>query len=182
MKLNPELENIESLAKTILVAARTAPKGKGVDDIITCLFDEDEKAKLADKMEEMDDIKGMKFFIRDAGNVRAADSIVIIGLSSSGVTGLNCGACGFETCKGMLDVEKANVEFAGPQCMIKYMDLGIAVGSAVAKAKDLCVDNRVLYSAAATACYFGMIDCDVAMSIPLSVKGKNIFFDRTSTR
>jgi uncharacterized ferredoxin-like protein len=27
-----------------------------------------------------------------------------------------------------------------------------------------------------------MIDADVAMGIPLSVKGKNIFFDRESTR
>jgi uncharacterized ferredoxin-like protein len=27
-----------------------------------------------------------------------------------------------------------------------------------------------------------MIDADVAMGLPLSVKGKNIFFDRESTR
>lgn len=182
MKSNPELEMIESLAKTILVAARTAPKGKGIDDIVTYLPNEGEKAELADKMEELSKIKGMKFLIRDAANVRDAGALVLIGLKSSGVTGLNCGACGFETCEEMLDAKKVNVEFTGPQCMIKYVDLGIAVGSAAAKAKDLCVDNRVLYSAGAAACYFDMIDCDVAMAIPLSIAGKNIFFDRASTR
>ncbi|KKG11907.1 hypothetical protein EO92_08875 [Methanosarcina sp. 2.H.A.1B.4] len=82
----------------------------------------------------------------------------------------------------MLEHEKVQKEFLGPQCMIKYLDLGIAVGSAAAKAKDLCIDNRVLYSAGAAACYFEMIDADVAMGLPLSVKGKNIFFDRESTR
>ena len=66
--------------------------------------------------------------------------------------------------------------------MIKYLDLGIAVGSAAAKAKDLCVDNCVLYSAGAAACCFKMINADVAMGLHLSVKGKNIFFDRESTR
>ncbi|WP_406660813.1 DUF2148 domain-containing protein [Methanolobus sp. ZRKC3] len=182
MKMNPELEIIESLAKTILVAARTAPKGKGIDDIVTFLLDGDEKAELADKMEELAEIKGMKFLIRDAGNVRDSDAIVLIGLKSSGVCGLNCGACGFEKCKEMLDAKQVSVEFTGPHCMIKYVDLGIAVGCAAAKAKDLCVDNRVLYSAGAAACYFDMIDADVAMALPLSVNGKNIFFDRPSTR
>ncbi|QLC49256.1 hypothetical protein HWN40_02745 [Methanolobus zinderi] len=179
MKLNAETEVMESLAKTILVAARTAPKGKGIDDIVTCMLDESEKNELADKMEELSEIKGLKFLIRDAKNVRDADSLILIGLKSSGASGLDCGACGFETCKEMLDTKKVKVEFTGPHCMIKYMDLGIAVGCAAAKAKDLCVDNRILYSAGAAACYFDMMDADVAMALPLSVKGKNIFFDRS---
>ncbi len=182
MKLNPELESLDTLAKVILTAARTAPKGKGIDDIVTCLLDPEEKAELAAKMEELSKIKDLKFLLRDAQNVRDADAIVLIGLKASGVSSLDCGACGFETCKTMLNHEKVRKEFTGPQCMIKYLDLGIAVGSAAAKAKDLCIDNRVLYSAGAAACYFKIIDADVAMGLPLSVKGKNIFFDRKSTR
>ncbi|MDW7733197.1 MAG: DUF2148 domain-containing protein [Methanolobus sp.] len=182
MKRNAESEIIESLAKTILVAARTAPKGKGIDDIVTCLLDDAEKAELASKMEELSGIKGLKFLVRDAKNVRDADAIVLIGLKSSGASALDCGACGFETCREMLDTKKVKKEFTGPHCMIKYMDLGIAVGCAAAKAKDLCVDNRILYSAGAAACYFGMFDVDVAMALPLSIKGKNIFFDRSPTK
>lgn len=182
MKPNPELESVELLAKIILTAARTAPKGKGIDDIVTCLLTQEEKAELADKMEELSEIKGLKFLLRDARNVRDADALTLIGLKVSGVGNLDCGACGFGTCKEMLEHEKVQKEFLGPQCMIKYLDLGIAVGSAAAKAKDLCVDNRVLYSAGAAACYFKIIDADVAMGLPLSVKGKNIFFDREPTR
>lgn len=182
MKQNPELESIELLAKIILTAARTAPKGKGIDDIVTCLLSSEEKAELASRMDELSEIKDLKFLIRDAKNVRDSDSIVLIGLKASGVSGLDCGACGFVACKEMLDHKKVQKEFLGPQCTIKYLDLGIAVGSAVAKAKDLCIDNRILYSAGAAACYFKMIDADMAMGLPLSVKGKNIFFDRESTR
>ena len=182
MKQNPELESIELLARIILTSARTAPKGKGIDDIITCLLSPEEKSELACRMEELSAIKDLNFLIRDAKNVRDADAIVLIGLKASGVSNLDCGACGFGTCKEMLEHEKVQKEFLGPQCMIKHLDLGIAVGSAAAKAKDLCVDNRVLYSAGAAACYFKMINADVAMGLPLSVKGKNIFFDRESTR
>jgi uncharacterized ferredoxin-like protein len=182
MRPNPELESVELLAKIILTAARTAPKGKGIDDIITCLLSQEEKVDLADKMEELSEIKGLKFLLRDAKNVRDADAITLIGLKASGVGNLDCGACGFRTCKEMLEYGKVQKEFSGPQCMIKYLDLGIAVGSAAAKAKDLCIDNSVLYSAGAAACYFKVIDADVAMGLPLSVKGKNIFFDRESTR
>jgi uncharacterized ferredoxin-like protein len=182
MILNPELESLETLAKIILAAARTAPKGKGIDDIVTCLLSPEEKTELAGRMEELSEIKDLKFLIRDAKNVRDADAIILIGLKASGVAGLDCGACGFDTCKKMLEKEKVQKEFFGPQCMIKYVDLGIAVGSAAAKAKDLCIDNRIMYSAGAAACYFEMVDADVAMGIPLSIKGKNIFFDRESTR
>ena len=60
MKLNPELESIELLAKIILTAARTAPKGKGIDDIVTCLLSPEEKAELANKMEELSEIKDLE--------------------------------------------------------------------------------------------------------------------------
>ncbi|MDD2439432.1 MAG: DUF2148 domain-containing protein [Methanosarcinaceae archaeon] len=178
MKLNPESEILETLAKTILVAARTAPKGKGIDDIVTGLLTPAEKAELADNMEKFAKLKGFKFLLRDAANVRAADALVLIGLKASGASNLDCGACGFASCKEMLEFRKVEKEFRGPQCMIKYVDLGIAIGAAAAKAKDLCVDNRVMYSAGAAASYFKMIDADVAMGLPLSVKGKNLFFDR----
>jgi len=48
MKINPEKEVVESLAKEILVAARTAPKAKGIDDLIFGLITQDEeKEKLS---------------------------------------------------------------------------------------------------------------------------------------
>ncbi|MCQ1534945.1 hypothetical protein FTO70_04425 [Methanosarcina sp. KYL-1] len=180
MILNPESEVLETLAKSILLAARTAPKAKGVDDIVTALVEKEDIEVLASTMEKLASRKGegFSFLKRDAGNLRNAGAAVLIGVKASGAAGLNCGACGFATCKEMLAQQKIEEEFRGPNCMLKYADLGIAVGSAVARAKDLCIDNRVMYTLGAAARVSGLLDADVAFGIPLSVKGKNIFFDR----
>ena len=180
MKFNPESDTIEMLAKEILVAARTAPKAKGVDDIVTGLVESTDIETLATTMESLADTKGEKFgfFKRDAKNVRDSDAVILIGLKSSGTTNLNCSACGFSTCAEMLDQPSVESDFEGPKCAFKLLDLGIALGSAASKAKDLCIDNRLMYTAGAAARFAKLIDADVVIGMPLSVKGKNIFFDR----
>lgn len=180
MILNPESEVLETLAKSILLAARTAPKAKGVDDIITALVEKEDIEVLASTMEKLADEKGAGFIFlkRDAANLRNAGAAVLIGVKTSGAAGLNCGACGFETCTEMLNRQKVEVDFRGPNCMLKYVDLGIALGAAAAKAKDFCIDNRVMYSVGAAARVSGLLDADAIFGIPLSVTGKNIFFDR----
>lgn len=180
MILNPESEMLETLAKSILLAARTAPKAKGVDDIVTALVEKSDIEALASTMERLADEKGVSFAFlkRDAANLRNAGAAVLIGVKTSGAAGLDCGACGFGTCAEMLNQQKVEVDFRGPNCMIKYVDLGIAIGAAVAKAKDFCIDNRVMYSIGAAARVSGLLDSDVIFGIPLSVTGKNIFFDR----
>ena len=180
MILNPESEVLETLAKSILLAARTAPKAKGVDDIVTALVEKPDIEILASTMERLAEKKsaGFAFLKRDAANLRNAGAAVLIGVKTTGAAGLDCGACGSETCAEMLNRQKIEGDFRGPNCMLKYVDLGIAIGAAVAKAKDFCIDNRVMYSIGAAARVSGLLDADVIFGIPLSVTGKNIFFDR----
>jgi uncharacterized ferredoxin-like protein len=63
-------------------------------------------------------------------------------------------------------------------------DLGIAIGSAVKTAQVHNADNRVMYSVGVAARSLGILpeECSVAYAIPLSATGKNIFFDRPSSR
>jgi uncharacterized ferredoxin-like protein len=56
--------------------------------------------------------------------------------------------------------------------------MGIAVGSAVKVASMHNIDNRIMYRAGMAAKKLGFIDADIAIGIPLSVTGKNIYFDR----
>lgn len=52
-----------------------------------------------------------------------------------------------------------------------------------AKAADLRVDNRVMFSAGKAAPSIGLLaGCHSIYAIPLSVSSKNPFFDRASTR
>jgi len=177
MKVNCEKEALEHMAKEILVACRTAPKGKGQDDIVTYLTDESDREKIAKEMENLSGVKGA-FFNRDAKNIRDSDQMILIGLKDAKVAGLNCGGCGYEKCADMEKQKKANEVFKGPFCSIKIMDLGIALGVAAAKAKDMGIDTRIMYSAGAAACDKKLIDAEIAIAIPMSVTGKNVFFDR----
>jgi uncharacterized ferredoxin-like protein len=83
-----------------------------------------------------------------------------------------CGFCGFADCDVMQE--------AGGTCSFNSGDLGIAVGSAVATAADLRIDNRVMYTAGKAALELGLLgdDVEIAYGVPLAAKGKNPFFDR----
>lgn len=162
-------EHIVSVAKQIMTAARTAPKGKGIDIIETAVITEEEITILSDRLRELYKTNGHPFFLRDADNILNAEAIMLIGTREQ-VQGLNCGHCGFATC-----AEKPKPV----PCAINTLDLGIAIGSACAMAADLRVDSRVMFSAGLAAQSLNwLIDCKCVMAIPISATSKNPFFDR----
>ena len=154
----------------MMVAARTAPKGKGIDIIEMALVTGDDKNRLAEEMQKIGTERNWMFFLRDADNILQADVVMIIGTRQQ-KQGLNCMHCGYHTC----EAKPAEVP-----CAINSVDLGIAIGSACAKASDLRVDTRVMFSAGFAAQSLKMLgdNCDCVMAIPVSVSSKNPFFDR----
>jgi len=171
-------EFIRVVAGLIEIAAITAPKGKGVDDIRTKTIYKGSKEhkELVQKMKEYGDKKNLKFFLRDSNNVLNSDAIVLVSAIAKPPLGLNCGMCGY-TCTTIPEKKKINDYFA-PVCAFALVDLGIALGSASKTAQILNLDNRVMYSIGATAVEMCLIEGDVVMGIPISVSSKNIYFDR----
>jgi len=175
-----EKEGIMQVAKLMLVSARTAPKSGGVDDILTALIFGAEKNSLAAEMEKIAEERKLNRFKRDAKNVRDSEAVVLIGVRGTKKFGTNCGACGYANCDEFEKAEKkAGQDFTGPTCVFKALDLGIALGSAVKTASILNVDNRIMYRIGAAARRLDiMSEASVIMGIPVSAKGKNIYFDR----
>jgi len=175
-----EKEAILEAAKLMLTAARTAPKTAGVDDILTMVVYGEEKDVIAEKMEEIAEQRKIDGFKRDAKNVRDSEAIVLIGVRGNKTLGFNCGACGYKSCKEFEEAQKrAGQDFIGPTCLFKALDLGIALGSAVKIASLLNIDNRIMYRIGTAALKLNLMpEATVAMGIPLSAKGKNIYFDR----
>lgn len=100
MILNEREERHEHLlwvARQMMTAARTAPKGKGIDVIETIAVTGADIQLLSDTMRQMHEENGFKFFLRDADNILSAEVIVLIGTREQS-QGLNCGHCGFELC------------------------------------------------------------------------------------
>lgn len=144
-----EDEALLTIAKLMIVAARTAPKARGEDKIKAAIVTGKEKDELANMMEETGRI-------RDSKNVRDSGAVVLLG-----------------------------VDFGSPtekwiNFQAKLIDLGIALGSAVKVASKLNVDNRIMASIGRVAKKMELLKADEIQGIPLSIKGKNIFFDRKS--
>ena len=59
-------EHVLDVARQMMTAARTAPKGKGVDIIEIAMVTGDDLKVLSDKMVAMVEEHGMKFFLRAA--------------------------------------------------------------------------------------------------------------------
>ena len=76
-----ERQAILATAARMCAAARTAPKAKGVDNILTMVLTGEEKKALAEKMREVAATgnPAVQFFLRDADNVDAAQALVLIG-------------------------------------------------------------------------------------------------------
>ena len=119
-------EQVLQVAQQMMTAARTAPKGKGVDIIEVAMVTESNIRILSDTMKQMYEDNGFKFFLRDADNILQAECVVLIGTRSL-PQGLDCGHCGYEHCG---DRKK------GVPCAINSVDVGIAIGSACSVAAD----------------------------------------------
>ena len=74
-------EHVLDVARQMMTAARTAPKGKGVDIIEIAMVTGDDLKVLSDKMVAMVEEHGMKFFLRDAANILQAECVIIIGIA-----------------------------------------------------------------------------------------------------
>lgn len=180
-----ESDEVVRLAVSLMaVAARTAPKGKGKDSLVTRVVSKADLSLLSREMTRFGEDHAQPFFIRDAKNIAASEACLIIGIRGGEVLGLNCQGCGYQSCADMEAAFRSTIEkgspFSGPNCVIKMADLGIAIGSAAKTASLLNLDNRVMYTAGVAARSLGWINgCTVAYGIPVSITGKNIFFDRS---
>ncbi len=168
-----EQKAVEEVAALMCAAARTAPKGKGVDNLVTLVVAGKDKDKLAKEMRRIAEEHSAEFFARDANCVDSSRAVVLLGQRPVPFYLPVCGYCGFSNCQE--NKEKGGV------CAISVNDLGIATCSAASVAALHHVDNRIMFSIGRAALNLKLFDDEdvvEAYGIPLSVSGKSPFFDR----
>ncbi len=167
-----EERTAERVADLMCVAARTAPKGKGIDNLVAMVVKAGVKDQLAEEMRHIAKASGASFFERDANCVEKSVLVVLMGQKVKPMGVAPCGYCGYADCQ-----ENARNEGL---CAIGVGDLGIAIGSAVSVAAQHHVDNRIMFSIGKAALNLDLFEDDVkiAYGIPLSISGKSPFYDR----
>jgi uncharacterized ferredoxin-like protein len=166
-------KTVDDIANQMLIAARTAPKGRGRDTLLLVKLSGKDLLVLADKMDEIAERSGLKFFARDANNIRNSQVVIVLATKIDPLQMTECGYCGHGTCDEKL-------EYPDVPCAFNTIDLGIATGVAASIAADHRVDNRVMFSAGQAVKELGLLKepCGPALCIPLSISSKSPYFDR----
>src|SRR5260221_1086718 len=173
-------DTVRQVAKLMAAAAITAPKSGGqlfiagkhnfVETII--VDDPDTKHDLAEWIRARGKERREAIWFRDADVAEAVDAILFVGLSDWYPPNYDCGACGYATCAEFLHetaalrADSAALEFAGPTCNLRDIDLGIAVGSAAKTAAIHSMDCRCQTRVAVAARKTGSIARNVAGALP----------------
>ena len=166
-------QSVMKTAMRMMTAARTAPKARGIDNLVIAVIGKEEIAKLSAETERLaKEENAPEFFLRDAENILNSDALVLVGTKIAACGVPFCGLCGFGDCAG-------KGKHPEVPCAFNTGDLGIAIGSAVSIAADDRVDSRVMFSVGAAAVRLGWLPgAKIVYGIPLAAKKKNPFFDR----
>ncbi|MBU6298763.1 MAG: hypothetical protein KGJ79_16235 [Alphaproteobacteria bacterium] len=184
-------ELVRTVARLCAAAAVTAPKSggqlflKGKPLFIETVFIDDRETLLglARWMRRRGRERRQPIWLRDAALAERLDGVLLIGLKDWYPPIYDCGACGFATCAEFIETTRTRrtdsdlFEFAGPQCNLRDIDLGIAVGSAVKAASLYSVDTRCQTRIAVAARKLGLIHSEVAVALSMTVTHKNPGFD-----
>jgi uncharacterized ferredoxin-like protein len=185
---------VRQVAQLMAAAAITAPKSGGqlflagkpnfMETVIA--DDAGTRRDLAAWMRARGKERRERIWFRDAEAAEAADAILFVGLLPGWYPpNYDCGACGYATCAEFLHRTKtlrsqsADLEFAGPVCSLRDIDLGIAVGSAAKTAAIHSIDCRCQTRVAVAGRKTGLIRADHSVALSLSMTHKAIGFDRT---
>jgi len=176
-------QTIETVINLMAASAITAPKAGGKDCLeIVAITEVDDLHKIADEMRKYAHNSSKEnYWHRDAANAEKCQGLLLIGLAGAVTAGYDCGGCGYATCKEFEDsrqLKDFEMGYTGPHCIMRMMDIGVALSSAAKQASLLNIDNRVQQRVGAAARALGYINCEVAMGIPISISGKSIFYDR----
>src|SRR5512136_875348 len=128
--MNPEQNAVMAVADLMALAARTAPKGKGIDTIGIRVLAKKDIKRLAARLERLGTERNIGFFLRDAKNLAASDDCVLLGCRGQEPGGINCGGCGYANCADFTQALRRRrtetmTPFAGPNCILRMTDLGI---------------------------------------------------------
>jgi uncharacterized ferredoxin-like protein len=159
-------ESVTHVARLMALSAITAPKARGVDNVVVVVLkDRAEIEKLAEAMEKMAEQMSHLPLKRDADNIRRSTAVVLIGCKIKDIN--------LKSPPGF----PYDLNF-----VLNVLNLGIAAGSAAKTASLHNVDNRVMFTAGFAAQVLKLIDADLVLAIPLSATSKNIYFDRPAVK
>ena len=185
--------SVVEVAKLCALAALKAPKLTGTEIKTKIIMGEEDVRPIVDVMEILGAVSA--FVQGDAQTIKqnldagTPPTLLLVGVNAakSPVSWEDCGACGFGECgefnRHATKNFGAGTLFAGPSCMARVIDHGIAMSWAAAAAWHHHVDNRLQASTGVGAFLLGyMQDVSLVVSLTMGPPGFSIYYDRKSMK
>jgi len=150
------------------ISAQTSPKSSG-NFLDTMVLDESEKEMLTEELYQLSDEFQDETYSEEGDLVNSSDEVLLIGLKDHPSLGLDCRACGFESCENFDDADHTEKIFEGPNCIFKILDLGISIGHALNTAETHNIDYQISIKGGLAAKSLGLMDSRVCLAVPIHV-------------
>lgn len=177
------MKQVATMAAILMAAAaRTAPKAGGKDfpEIVVISGEEDLK-RIAESMKAYAPRSTNEdYWLRDAGSIEHSEAALLVGLKKFRAAGYDRVARRFPRCAELNKKRQPSEKdrgYTGPHCVMRMMDIGVALASAAKTVGFLHIDNRVRQRFGAAARALGLIDTEMVMGVPVSIAGKSIYHD-----
>ena len=169
-------EEIEIVANLMELSANSSPKAKE-DDLEILLVDEAEREMIVEEMFQLADKLNDESYSEKGEYIEKSESLMFIGLNEHESLGIDCRACGFESCEDMENSDQEEDIFEGPNCIFKVIDLGLSLGYALNTADIHNIDSRLMIRAGMAAKSLGLMSSRICFGIPINVNNEKSYFE-----
>ncbi|MFW5928653.1 MAG: DUF2148 domain-containing protein [Thermoplasmatota archaeon] len=169
-------KDIEIVANLMELSANSSPKARE-NDLEILLVDEAEKEMIVEEMYQLADKLDDESYSEKGEDIEKSESLMFIGLNEHKSLGLDCKACGFESCEDMETADQKEDIFEGPNCIFKVIDLGLSLGYALNAADIHNVDSQLMIRAGIAAKSLGLMSSRICLGILINVNKEKSYFE-----
>ncbi len=169
-------EGMDVIAELIAIAAKSSPSSLNESFTDISILDEAEKEMLVEEMYQMADEKEDETYTEVSEDIEQSEKVILIGLDDHHSIGLDCKACGYESCEILERSDQKKDIFEGPNCLFKVMDIGTSLGYALQSANRNNVYASISIKGGLAAKNLGLSTSRLCVAIQINTKSKEFSF------
>lgn len=158
----------ETVIDLMNISSQTSPKSSG-NFLETMVLEEAEKEMLAEELYQLSDEFDDENYSDEGDLVNSSDEILMIGLKDHPSLGIDCKACGYESCKDFTKADQTKQIFEGPNCVFRLLDLGISIGHALNTAEIHNIDYQISIKGGQGAKNLGLMESRLCLAVLIRV-------------
>ncbi len=164
----------EIVADLMTISAETSPKS--AEDILeTMVLDAAEREMLAEELFQLSEEFQNDSYSEEGELIERSDELLLVGVKDNEHLGIDCRACGYESCEEFSEADQTKDIFEGPNCVYRLIDLGMSIGRALNTAENHSLDYNISIKGGLAAKNLGLMDSRVALAIPIDLKIDKIY-------